>query len=106
RRLGIDLDLYVGDVGRGIDRQMPIAPYAQRDQRDGEHQHQPAMADGEANEAFEHGGPQWSSSTVDFSMSALTRKLCATTTRSPALSPSSTSTRSASRRPSFTGRTR
>ncbi len=74
RGLGVDLDLDVGDVRRGVDGKVTVAPHAQRNQRSGEHQRQPAMADGQPNEAFEHGGPH-SSSTVDFSMSALIRKL-------------------------------
>ena len=56
RRLGVDLHLDVGDVRHRVDRQAREVPDAQAGERQGEHQHQPAMRDGESNDAFEHGG--------------------------------------------------
>ena len=51
--LRVDLHLHVGDVGRDVDGQPAEAPAADGDQRDRQRQHQPAMGDGEAQDAFE-----------------------------------------------------
>jgi hypothetical protein len=59
-RLGIDLDLDVGDVGHGIDGQALIAPQAQRSHGEHGEQDDPALLDGESDNAFEHGGSGFS----------------------------------------------
>ena len=54
--LGIDLHLHIGDVGHGVDGQLLIAVDAQAGHGgDGQH-HQPALLDGEADQAFKHDG--------------------------------------------------
>ena len=56
RELRVDLHLDVGNVRRGIDRQVGEAPHAQGNESQGERQHQPAVPDGEADDFPEHGG--------------------------------------------------
>jgi len=54
-RLRIDLDLDVGDVGRGVDRQLLETPDADDGRHEDERQHDPAMPDRQADDAFKHG---------------------------------------------------
>ncbi len=51
RRHGVDLHLDVGDVGHRIDRQAREVPRAERTDRDGRHDDQPAVLDGEFEDA-------------------------------------------------------
>ncbi len=60
RRLGVDLHLDVGDVGRRVDRQARVVPDAESGECQSEHQHQPALCDGESNDSFEHCGGAFS----------------------------------------------
>ena len=53
--VGVDLDLHIGDVGHGVDRQTLIAEDAQGSHAQHTQQHQPALRDGKADDFFKHG---------------------------------------------------
>ena len=86
-RLGVDLNLDVGDVRDGINWEALKIKYAERGQAKGGEQHEPTVADGELEKFFEHGGwardglasYQWSWDAPDLPMSALMRKLFSVT---------------------------
>ena len=103
-------DQGVGEVGDGVERKTPHGKHAAR--HDGRRcdQDQQQIARRPANDAGDHlpspllsGWPK-AASAARILLSASIRKVACVTTRSPALTPSSTCTQPGTCAPSFTGR--
>src|SRR5439155_13250197 len=110
RKLGVDDDLGVGEIGNGVERQSPQRPHSADHRESGGDQHQHQIPGRPGNETGDHrlvsfmGGAVSALSALLRLLSASIRKLPSTTTLSPSWMPSRTSTYSAPRRPSLTSR--